>query len=333
MKAALAAWLERRWYGDIAPEWPLRVMSSLYGVVVRQRRRRFLSAPTRQGRVALPVIVVGNLAIGGAGKTPLTLALVAALQARGWRPGVISRGYGGSAIGPERVLASSDPGRVGDEPSLIARRSGVALAIARRRVAAAKLLADAHEVDVLIADDGLQHYALARDIELAVIDGRRRYGNERLLPAGPLREPIERAAECDFRIVNGGAASEGEIPMHLEMRDAVAIDGSGKRPLSEFAGQRVHALAGIGNPERFFSALRALGIDVLAHPFPDHHPFQASDLRFAEPLPLLMTEKDAIKCSAFATAQQFMVPVDAVLPESFFDAVDARLRAAAGASA
>lgn len=330
MTLALAAWFERRWYGDVAPEWPLRLLSTLYGAVATRRRAKYLRRRASQDRVAVPVIVVGNLAIGGAGKTPLTLALIEALRARGWRPGVISRGYGGSAAGPERVFRDSDPRRVGDEPSLIARRSGAAVAIARRRLAAARLLADAREVDVLIADDGLQHYALPRDLEIAVVDGRRRYGNECLLPAGPLREPLEREMACDFRVVNGGEAGADEVPMRLVLRQAVALDGSRTERLDAFAGRRVHAIAGIGDPERFFTALRARGVEVVPHPFPDHHPFRATDLRFAEALPLLMTEKDAIKCREFAAPDRWSVPADADLPETFFDAVDARLRRTAG---
>jgi tetraacyldisaccharide 4'-kinase len=341
MSKRVAAWFERRWYGASMPSLPLRALAALYGAVVRRRRRAFLAQAAPRERVALPIVVVGNLAVGGAGKTPLTLALIEALRARGWRPGVISRGYGGSAAGPERVLADSDPARVGDEPCLLAQRGGVPVAIARRRIAAAWLLADAHEVDVLIADDGLQHYALARDIEIAVIDGRRRYGNGLLLPAGPLREPPERAAACDFRVLNigqvqgvevqGGEVQGDEVPMHLVLQQAVALDRGGRKELAQFAGRRVHAVAGIGDPERFFAALRGQGIEVVPHPFPDHHPYVASDLRFSEPLPLLMTEKDAVKCRAFAAPDRWFVPVDAVLPESFFDAVDARLRAAAGA--
>lgn len=331
MSLALAAWFERRWYDGVAPGPVLGALAALYGTVARVRRARYLRRRARQERVALPVVVVGNLAVGGAGKTPLTLALVEALRARGWRPGVISRGHGGSATGPERVVASSDPARVGDEPALIARRSGAPVAIARRRLAAAQLLAAAHEADVLVADDGLQHYALSRDIEIAVIDGRRRYGNGRLLPAGPLREPVARAADCDFRVVNGGEADPGEVPMRLELGRALALDDTAAQPLAAFRGRRVHALAGIGDPERFFAALRAHGIEVVPHPFPDHHPFRASDLVFREDLPLLMTEKDAVKCRAFAAPARWYVPAEARLPEAFLDAVDARLREIAGA--
>jgi tetraacyldisaccharide 4'-kinase len=331
MSTALAAWLERRWYGAQAPEAPLRAVAALFGLLVRRRRAQALATAARQPRVALPTLVVGNLAIGGAGKTPLTLALVEALRARGWRPGVVSRGYGGRAPGPERVLPDSDPARVGDEPCLLARRSGVPVAIARRRTAAARLLADAHEVDLLIADDGLQHYALARDLEIAVIDGRRRYGNGLLLPAGPLREPTARAQACDFRVVNGGQVEGDEVPMRLELQRAIALDRGSEVDLAQFAGRRVHAVAGIGDPERFFVALRGQGIDVVPHPFPDHHAFRARDLQFSESLPLLMTEKDAIKCGRFAAPERYFVPVEARLPEPFFDAVHARLRDAEGA--
>jgi tetraacyldisaccharide 4'-kinase len=221
--ARLTAWLERRWYGGVAPEWPLRALASIHAGIAQRRRGRFLARRGQIERVPLPIVVIGNLAIGGAGKTPLTIALVDALRARGWRPGVISRGYGGSTPGPERVAIESDPARVGDEPCLIARRTGVPVAVARRRSAAAQLLADAQETDVLLADDGLQHYALARDLEIAVIDGRRRYGNAQLLPAGPLREPASRALACDFRVLNGGEVRGDEIPMGLRQRSANSL--------------------------------------------------------------------------------------------------------------
>jgi tetraacyldisaccharide 4'-kinase len=275
----------------------------------------------------LPTVVIGNLSVGGAGKTPLTLALIDALRARGWNPGVISRGYGGTARGPERVLPGSDPARAGDEPCLIAARSGAPVAVARQRIEAARLLQASHEVDLLIADDGLQHYALARDLEILVIDGRRRYGNGRLLPAGPLREPLERASASDFRVLNGGEVQSDEIPMRLQLARAEPLAGGESKAIGDFAGQQVHAVAGIGDPTRFFAALAAQGIEVIPHAFPDHHAFKATDLRFDPELPILMTEKDAVKCRAFALPSSYAVPVDAILPESFFDAVDARLRA------
>ncbi|TZF80161.1 tetraacyldisaccharide 4'-kinase, partial [Cognatilysobacter lacus] len=201
--------------------------------------------------------------------------------------------------------------------------------------AAARALAAAG-CDIVICDDGLQHYRLSRDIEIEVIDGARRYGNGRLLPAGPLREPATRAARCDFHVVNlgdgaHGEAGFGEWPMRLATRDAMPLQGRRSRPLAGFAGQRVHALAGIGDPSRFFNMLKARGIAVVPHAFADHHAFRGEDLVFTSPLPVLMTEKDAVKCAAFAPEDSYSVPIDAELPEAFWAALldrIARLREA-----
>lgn len=326
---SLADRLQRIWYGgETAPMW-LRALVPVY------RGLRALSlAPYRLGwrkpeRLPVPVIMVGNLTVGGSGKTPLVLALIEALRERGWRPGVISRGYRGTATAPMRVGRDSTPDEVGDEPCLIHRRSSVPVAVARKRIEAGRLLLGdgTNGIDVLIADDGLQHVALARDIEIAVIDGERRFGNARLLPAGPLREPLARLATLAFRVCNGGAPEADEIPMHL-VGDAVValVDPASRQTLAAFAGQRAHAVAGIGNPSRFFDRLRAAGIDVIAHPFPDHHAYVAADIEFDDDLPVLMTEKDAIKCRPFATARHHAVVVDAHLPEAFFNQVDAILR-------
>ena len=326
LRARLIAWFERRWYGGVAPGPLLRALSALFGRIARSRREAGLSGRKPGERSGVPVLVVGNLAVGGAGKTPLTVALVEALRARRFRPGVISRGYGRRGSEARRVRAEDSPAEAGDEPLLIARRTGAPVAVAARRSEAARLLVETGEVDLLLADDGLQHYALARDLEILVIDGRRRFGNGRLLPAGPLREPVERATACDFTVVNGGTPEAGEIPMRLALSEAVPLGGGPSRPLAEFSVLRVHAVAGIADPERFFSALRGAGLDPIPHPFPDHHPFTAADLDFEDGLPVLMTEKDAVKCAGIAPAHAWMVPVTAELPETFFDAVAARLR-------
>jgi len=329
-RAAVTRWFERRWYGKATPNLVLRWLACGFEGIVRHRRRRFLEAVSAGGdamtrRAGVPVIVVGNLAVGGAGKTPLVIALVNALRMRGWRPGVISRGYGRATDDVRRVRVDSTPAEVGDEPLLIAGNSKAPVAVAARRIEAARLLVESGEVDVLIADDGLQHYGLMRDVEILVIDGQRRFGNARVLPAGPLREPIERAAACDFVVCNGGAAQEGEVPMQLELGDAVALAGGERRSLASFAGVRVHAVAGIGNPERFFTALRSAGLSIVPHAFADHHDFSAADLDFADGVPLLMTEKDAVKCARFAQSNWYAAPAKARLPESFFDAIAARL--------
>jgi tetraacyldisaccharide 4'-kinase len=315
------------WYGDEPPSLLLRALAWVYAVLSAGRRSLYASNLLPRVRLPVPVIVVGNIGVGGAGKTPLTLALIDGLKARGFAAGVISRGYGGSAREPVFVDAQSDPAIVGDEPALIARTVGVPVAVGRDRVAAAQLLLAAAKVDVLIADDGLQHYALCRDVEICVIDGERRFGNGRLLPAGPLREPVSRLTGIDFRVSNGGEPQAGEVAMALQGDLAVALDDPQRRhPLRDFAGGRVHAVAGIGNPARFFGQLRAAGLEVIEHAFDDHFAFTATDLDFGDNLPVLMTEKDAVKCVAFARTHHWRVPVRAQLPAQFFDAIAQRLR-------
>lgn len=326
LHARLTAWLERQWYGPLPPHPLLRLLARIWALVAARRRAAFLDGRRPAARAGLPLIVVGNLAVGGAGKTPLTLALIEALRARGFRPGVISRGYGRRGRGAHRVRPDDAAAVAGDEPLLIARRTGAPVAVAARRIEAARLLSASGEVDVLIADDGLQHYALARDIEILVIDGRRRFGNGRLLPAGPLREPVARAAACDFIVVNGGQAGAGEVAMQLALSGAYPLEAGEEKPLAWFARARPHAVAGIADPQRFFAALRAQGLDPETHAFADHHAFSAADLDFGDAAPVLMTEKDAVKCAAFARPGWYAVPVTAHLPEAFFDAVAARLR-------
>ena len=322
--------LQTIWYGGVPPPLWLHALVPIYAGLRGLHHLPYRLGLRKPHRLPVPVIVVGNLTVGGSGKTPLVLALVDALRARGWNPGVISRGYGGSATMPMRIDNSSDPTVVGDEPCLIRQRSGAPVAVARRRVEAGRLLLghDNDNVpDVLIADDGLQHIALARDVEICVIDGVRRFGNGQLLPAGPLREPLERLDQIDFRVVNGGVPAAGETAIQLRAdRVNSLLDANLHVALTSFAGQRVHAVAGIGNPDRFFHQLRDAGLDVIEHPFPDHYAFRSSDLEFNDDLLVLMTEKDAIKCRAFANDRIHAVAVSALLPESFFDDVVLRLQ-------
>jgi tetraacyldisaccharide 4'-kinase len=318
------------WFGERTPPWPARVVSRIYAAAVAARGGLYRRGLLRSQHPGRPVIVVGNLIAGGSGKTPLTIALVERLRAEGYAPGVASRGYGRERAGEARwVDANTDPALGGDEPVLIARRTGAPVRVDRDRPAAAQALTEAG-CDLIVCDDGLQHYRLARDVEIEVIDGRRRYGNGLPLPAGPMREPAERGARCDFRVLNlgadGGEAAFGEWPMRLGPGDALALRGARSRPLSDFAGQRVHAVAGIGDPERFFATLREAGIAVVPHAFPDHHRYRAEDLAFGSDLPVLMTEKDAVKCAAFADDRAWSVPVRAQLPEAFWIALLDRLR-------
>jgi tetraacyldisaccharide 4'-kinase len=309
------------WYGEAAPPWHARASAALYGAAVKLRRRLFEKGVLRSQRMPVPVLVVGNVSVGGTGKTPLTIALVERLRAAGWNPGVASRGYGRHDESQAAwVEARTAPADGGDEPVLIARRTGARVRVDRDRSAAARALIAAG-CDLVVCDDGLQHYRLQRDVEIEVIDGRRRYGNGRLLPAGPLRELPERGARCDFRVVNGGDTGFGEWAMHLRAEHAVPLRGGRTQPLVSFGGHRVHAVAGIGNPPRFFEMLRGLGIGVVPHAFPDHHRYVAGDLAFGSELPVLMTEKDAVKCAAFANEWHYSVPVTAELPEAFWVAL------------
>lgn len=314
------------WYDGAPPPLWLRLLVPVYRGLRTLHRLPYSLGRKKPQRLPVPVIVVGNVTVGGTGKTPLVIALVEALRARGHKPGVISRGYGADTGTPQLLDASADAARVGDEPLLICNAADVPVAVGRDRVAAGRLLLAHHDCDVIVADDGLQHYPLFRNVEICVIDGARRFGNGLLLPAGPLREPLARLGTVDFRVCNGGRAQADEVPMSLVGDIAVSLrDPSAHRPLSEFTGRRVHAVAGIGNPARFFAMLRDAGLDVVEHPFPDHHAYVPGDLDFGGDAPVLMTEKDAVKCRAFAAPDHWQVPVRAVLPAGFFDAVSARL--------
>jgi tetraacyldisaccharide 4'-kinase len=335
-RQTLSARLQAIWYGSSPPPWPLRALSRLFGLIVWLRRAAYRRGVFRSRRLSKPVIVVGNLTVGGSGKTPLVIWLAQRLSERGLRPGVVLRGYGGSAVAgrvPQLVAPDSDAAVVGDEALLLRLRTGVPVAIARDRVGAAHLLVAAG-VEVIIADDGLQHLRLARDFEIAVIDAARGLGNGHLLPAGPLREPPERLSTVDAIVTNGEAGAPARV-VGVKAAFAMRLTGDWLRTLadtgepvalSSLAGKRVHAIAGIGNPQRFFAQLAAAGIDVVAHAFPDHHRYRATDLEFDDDLPLLMTEKDAVKCRPFAAANRWYLPVAASFAAADGSALLARLQ-------
>jgi len=338
------------WFDDApVPLWS-RALAALYTRITALRRWLYQRGFKRVIKVPAPVIVVGNLIAGGSGKTPLVIALVERLSAAGFTPGVASRGYGREhPRGARWVDADTAPTLGGDEPVLIARRTGVKVRVDADRAAAAKALIAAG-CNLIICDDGLQHYRLHRDLEIEVIDGQRGYGNGRLIPAGPLREPAERGERCDFRVVNGGVESPSPIygrgvgervrddstpsplnvphwPMHLDSPHVEPLAGGRPIPLSRFQGHRIHAVAGIGHPERFFAALRAQGLAVVPHAFPDHHHYTPEDLHFSSDLPILMTEKDAVKCTGFAGEHTYHLPISARLPEAFWVTLLDRLSA------
>jgi len=318
--SVFAAALEASWYSGRAWWW-LKPLAWLYGLVIALCRNGYRRGWLRSTRIGVPVLVVGNITVGGSGKTPLTLALIDKLQQRGLRVGVVSRGYGGKASQyPLVVDNATTAAMAGDEPVLIARRSGAAVAVDPVRARAARRLVEREGVDCLLADDGLQHYALARDAEIAVTDARRGLGNGWLLPAGPLREPVARMDTVDLALVHGK-----EHDFWMAPGAARALDGKRTCPVSRFSGTPVHAVAGIGDPTRFFVMLRELGLDIVEHPMPDHHAYAPEDMVFDDEAPVLMTEKDAVKCRGFATARHWYVPVALEFSASCEQRVDALL--------
>ena len=282
------------------------------------RRLGYLLRLLPRSRAGIPVVAIGNLTVGGSGKTPLAIHVAELLKARGWSPAIVSRGYGGTARAPRAVSLASDPAEVGDEPVLMARRAGCPVWVGADRAAVAVRLREEHpDCDVIVLDDGLQHYGLRRDLEIAVVDARA-FGNGFMLPAGPLREPRTRLWSVDAVVAHGTHAVKG-YAMRLEGDEAHrATDARERRKLQSFAGERVHAVAGIGDPNRFFQHLSTLGLKLVPHPFPDHHPFRERDLEFGDGAPVLMTEKDAVKCKRFARPQHWVLPVRAV-PDPAFD--------------
>lgn len=309
--------IERIWSGGSLLYLLLLPLSWLYGLVSNLIRLSYRLGLRKSWRAPVPVIVVGNLTAGGNGKTPVVVWLVEQLQQRGYRAGVVSRGYGGkSASYPLLLDGATTTVQAGDEPVLIYQRTGAPVAVAPKRVAAVQALVQQHAVDVVITDDGLQHYALQRDFEVVVIDGVRRFGNGWWLPAGPMRERAARLNSVDVCIANGGVAQAGEIAMKLQARDAVNLLSGERRPAAELP--QVVAMAGIGHPPRFFATLEKQGVEMVREvPFADHQAYSLAQLAaLVQPQQtLLMTEKDAVKCRAFAQPNWWYLPVDAQLPQ------------------
>jgi tetraacyldisaccharide 4'-kinase len=286
--------------------------------LVSLRRLAFNSGLFRVFEAPVPVIVVGNVTVGGTGKTPLVIWLADYLQRRGQRPGIVARGYRGRATKwPQQVRADGDPNTVGDEAIVIARQTVCPVVVGPNRAQCVEALLNHADCNIVVADDGLQHYGLARDIEIAVIDGVRRFGNNRCLPAGPLREPVARLGTVDL-IVTNGIAGRGEFSMKYLAGELVNLASAERRVAIEaFEDKEIHAIAGTGYPEHFFSYLRSKGFRLSPHAFGDHHRYRPGDLDFGDRLPVVMTEKDAVKCEAFASSRYWYVPIKAVLPEVF----------------
>lgn len=320
MKQKFSRWLQDSWYDEMYISSAIMPLSMLYDDAMRFRQFLYKIGLKKKTKLAVPVIIVGNITVGGTGKTPLVICLARLLREEGYKPGIISRGYGGNAeTWPQKVDKNSDPSQVGDEAVLMATRTDCPIAVGPERAEAAQLILDNAECDIILSDDGLQHYALERDIEIAVIDGTRRFGNGYTLPAGPLREPISRLQTVDLVIVNGNAEEENEFSMAIEGDFAVNLVTREEKYLTDFSHAECHAIAGIGNPKRFFDSLESKNISFDSLALADHHEFSVDDISFNDDLAVLMTEKDAVKCLSFASEKHWYVPVKAIPEQPFIN--------------
>lgn len=310
--------LEQIWYKKHYLHYPLIPFSLIYQGVISFRRLLYQRGIKKTTSFPVPIIIVGNITVGGNGKTPLVIYLIELLKQRSYKPGVVSRGYGGKADHyPYHVQQDSDPCVVGDEPLLIARRTGIPVVVDPDRVQAVKSILAQTDCNVIVSDDGLQHYALDRDIEITVIDGSKGYGNGYCLPAGPMREPISRLKAVHFRI-NTQPKQPYEYEMKVRYLHFIDLNEPDTHVESSyFNNQTIHAIAGIASPHRFFSALRELGLTIIEHAFPDHYQYCRKDLDFGKGAVLMMTEKDAVKCAQFKIANSWYLPISADVMDPF----------------
>lgn len=301
--------LDHYWYSTNIISLLLLPLAGLFCSVSFIRSLLYRLAVLKSFRAPVPVIIIGNISVGGTGKTPLIIELVKQLQAKGKKPGVISRGYGGKATSwPQIVDAQASVIEVGDEPCLIYQQTACPMVVGPDRKQDVELLLSKFDCDIVLSDDGMQHYALQRDIEIAVVDAQRLFGNHFCLPAGPLREPVSRLESVDLVLFNGATDEQAGFVMQAENCQMITTGES--VPLAHFSGQTIHAVAGIGNPQRFFDMLAKQGIKVIPHVFVDHHDYKLSDIMFDDDLNVLMTEKDAVKCKTFNLTKHWSVPID-----------------------
>lgn len=328
-------WLDA-WYGQ--RRWTLLLLPVMWLFILLAAVRRYWVVRYLQKSFVTPVIVVGNISVGGTGKTPLLISLVTYLQQQGFAPGVISRGYGGTAPHyPYLLDATSTAAQTGDEPLAIFQRTQCKVCVGADRIASARLLED-EGCDILLSDDGLQHYRLGRALEIAVVDGQRGLGNGFRLPVGPLRESVARLKTVDWVVVNS-PPDDFQLPqlpelfyipmqikpiqlINLQSGESIALETLAFEALAQ---ESVHAVAGIGNPERFYKTLNACSLKSIPHSFPDHHAYTEADFNFGDSLMVVMTEKDAVKCRAFAKTNWYYLPIVAELPDSFWQAFSAKL--------
>jgi tetraacyldisaccharide 4'-kinase len=328
MRSRFATWIEQQWVRITLWHVLLIPLSCIFFLLTAFRRFCYKVEILSSYQANVPIIVVGNVTVGGTGKTPFVIWLVGQLKQAGFSPGIISRGYGGSSQNPTEVSKHSSPDTVGDEPVLLAKRTGCPIFVNADRVAAIRTLLEAYpSCDVIVSDDGLQHYRMRRDIELAVVDARRGFGNKMMLPAGPLREPIARLKQVDAVIYNGQVHGVDGFVMTLRPGDLRKVKADNVvAGLDKLEGMPIKAVAGIGNPQRFFQQLSDLKLTFEAHSFPDHHAFAPNDLEFAGDAVVLMTEKDAVKCASFAKENWWYLPVDAIVDITLSDYIIQKLR-------
>jgi len=317
MRSLLSQALNKIWYQKGWQALVLLPLTFIYSAIIKIRLHAYEKGWKQIHQFPVPIIVVGNLTVGGSGKTPLVIWLVDFLRKAGFKPAIISRGYGGKARNwPQQVRIDSDPYVVGDEAVMLARHCDCPIAVGPNRSDSVTALLEHTDCNVILSDDGLQHYALDRDIEILVVDAVRRFGNQWLLPAGPLREPISRRDEVDF-VVSNGIAGRGEYAMSVKGQFARNIISGETRSLEHFQKQKLHVVCGIGHPERFLNDLRQYSLEFDSHIYVDHHRYQPEDICFDDTLLVLMTEKDAVKCSRFASDLHWYVPVSAELNKHF----------------
>ncbi|MCW9012484.1 MAG: tetraacyldisaccharide 4'-kinase [Gammaproteobacteria bacterium] len=308
--------LDDYWYSQNPIAWLLLPLAGLFCLISMLRKLCFKIGLFKSYQAPVPVIIVGNISVGGTGKTPLLIELCTQLKQKGFKPGVISRGYGGQAKQwPLAVNANSDVIETGDEPLLIAMRTQCPVVVGPDRVDDVNHLLKNFECNVILSDDGMQHYRLKRDAEIAVVDADRKFGNGFCLPAGPLRESLKKLNTVDMTILNGGRSDQ--IAFSIKADHCVSlIKQEQVKALSEFTGKQVHAIAGIGHPGRFFNMLKKMGVRCIEHAFNDHHNFSQNEICFDDELPVLMTEKDAVKCKNFKLSSHWYVPIDVELSDS-----------------
>ena len=313
------------WYNKSFWLYLLYPFSILFSYLTSRRRRKFLKNKTESFSAKIPIIVVGNLTIGGTGKTPLVKYIASELIKRGYKPGIVSRGYGGKFKETLKVDSNTSVKQTGDEAQILSKLN-IPFYIDKNRVRAVERIIENHDCDVIISDDGLQHYKMKRDIEIAVIDGKRRFGNKLTFPAGPLRESIKRLSTVDFVVNNSGPTEENEFLMSISPSEFVHLKSGKSYGVEDWPmHNQVHAVAGLGNPGRFFDLLDKLGFDIVRHPYPDHHNFDSSDLFYLDHLPIIMTEKDASKCKDFDNNKIWYLKIDADVNNKFIDQLQSKL--------